>query len=261
MFIKKAISFVLCAFLLTACVSQEARPLGSSDPTEESESETPEESLEKWAEEAPAYLQIMVEGILYTTGMNDSPKKYDTEKMKYLGEITHIDPFLPGDEFHSNWFNVGTKIYRYDDETLYAEYEGGYLLNKKHITNWLLPPFAFVEGKLYVFWRDDDLKKHDTEKMKYLGDVVYSENVTPKEEFHSTCFSVGTKIYRFDDETLYAEFESECRFGIEYFDDEEKDYDGFYNPRDYNNAVGKDYSVITEDSQTDVTDVEAQITE
>jgi len=245
MLIKKTIPLILCAFLLTACVSREAKPLGSDEPSEY-DTETAA-NMKAYAESVSSAI-VFVEGETYYFLFYDD-KKYDTGEMEYLGNVVHCEDVMPKEEFHSNRFAVGTPVYRYNDITLYIEYsdDEAAFLQKYPLTasdiNWSLPPYVFVEGKLYVFWGTaDKLKLHDTERMKYLGEIIHYENVLPREEFHSTCFDVGTKIYRFDDKTLYAErTDGEgnrwCQFGVEWIEDENGELVDA-PPRDFDNENG-----------------------
>lgn len=75
------------------------------------------------------------------------------------------------------------------------------------------PPLILVEGEIYYFFGNDRVKDIDTGELKYLGSVeantkrrFLSLDLTPKENFHSSSFPIGTQIYRIDEESIYIEY-------------------------------------------------------
>lgn len=81
-------------------------------------------------------------------------------------------------------------------------------------------PAIFVEGELFVFFRSnygstrEKAAQLNADELEYIGDVVgisYDEEGNyisfPTEEFYSSGFAVGTKIYRINEDLIYIEGE------------------------------------------------------
>jgi len=256
MLIKKTIPLILCAFLMTACMSREAKPLGSDEPSEYDTETTA--NMKAYAESVSSAI-VFVEGETYYFVFYDNIKS-DTDKMQYLGDVVHCEDVKPKEEFHSNRLAVGTPIYRCDNIMLYIKYsddEAAFFqkypltASDKQFTMSKLPAYVFVEGKLYRF-SDGGLKCRNTEKMKYLGEIAQSGrfDAVPEEEFHANYLTVGSKVYRFDDKTLYTEeYVDLGEYRAAFWTEEILDENGeLVNapPRDFDNETGKDYSTQKE---------------
>ena len=143
---------------------------------------------------------------------------YKKEDFKYIGEVAATVGELDRDQwnsFDSNYLPAGTKVYRINTMSLYVEYvydDSQYRAVGEKIVIDTPPPLVFAEDELYVFFDSEKGSRYDTDDLEYLGSVIAVTNkeirgnkLVPSEEFVSSSFPIGTKIYRIDEETLYLE--------------------------------------------------------
>ncbi len=239
--VKKLLVFLLSVLLLCAC-SFSGINKNTDNPLEDTPALTFDE-FEEYPSEMfggaepivdifPSPLMVKASGVGYITPeeyqvydefyifyeVDAENTLYKKEDFKYIGDVAATVGELDKakwNSFDSNYLPVGTEIYRINAMSLYVEYIYEDSLHRavgEMVVKDDPPPLIFVEGELYVFFDSEKGSRYDTDDLEYLGSVaavtskeIRGSKLVPNDEFVSSSFPIGTKLYRIDEDALYLE--------------------------------------------------------